>query len=148
METEINYIKFRTIEVSDYDFLWLLHKAALKKYVTATWGWDENWQREYFAKEFNTKNGKIIVFEDQDAGFLWYRENPFENSLVSVKLLPEFQNKGIGTKIIKELIENSDKSITLQVLKINPARCLYERLGFIVSSENETHFKMTYYKNA
>lgn len=144
----MNYIKFRAIEASDYDFLWLLHKAALKKYVTATWGWNEDWQREYFAKEFNTENGKIIVFENQDVGFLWYRVNQSENSLVSIKLLPEFQNKGIGTEIIKELIENSDKSITLQVLKINPARCLYERMGFMVSSENETHLKMTYYKNA
>lgn len=144
----MNKIHFRTIESSDYDFLWILHNAALKKYVTATWGWNEDWQREYFAKEFNTENGKIIVFENQDAGFLWYKVNPFENSLVSIKLLPEFQNKGIGTKIIKELIENSDKSIILQVLKINPARCLYERLGFMVSNENNTHFEMTYYKNA
>lgn len=143
----MNNINFRPIEASDYDFLWILHNAALKKYVTATWGWNEHWQREYFAKEFNTENGKIIVFENQDAGFLWYSVKPMENTLVSIKLLPEFQNKGIGTKIIKKLIENSDKSITLQVLKINPARCLYERLGFILSSENETHFKMTYYKN-
>jgi len=29
--------------------------------------------------------------------------------------------------------------VRLQVLKINPARRLYERLGFVVTGETETH---------
>lgn len=138
-------IEFRKIENKDFDFLWRLHNAALKKYVSQTWGWDENWQRDNFAEEFDTRNGKIIVFENQDAGFLWYKETSPENLLVSIRLLPEFQNKGIGTRIIENLIKNSDKPIKLQVLKINPARRLYERLGFQITDKSETHYMMKYF---
>lgn len=147
MEEKIDKITFRPIKPIDYDFLWRLHNASMKKYVSETWGWNEDWQKENFAKEFSIEKGEIIVFDNQDAGFLWYEKKPTENFLVAIRLLPEFQNKGIGTKIIKEIIENSDKSITLQVLKINPALSLYKKLGFIVTSENETHFKMIYCKN-
>jgi ribosomal protein S18 acetylase RimI-like enzyme len=32
--------------------------------------------------------------------------------------------------------------VTLQVLKVNPARRFYERLGFVVEGEDDAHFKM------
>lgn len=143
METEIIKIGFRPIEDDDFDFLWRLHNAALKEYVSQTWRWDENWQRKNFAEEFSKNNGKIIVFENQDAGFFWFKEKPLENLLVSIRLLPEFQNKGIGTQIIKNAIKNSGQPTGLQVLKVNPARRLYERLGFQIVGETETHFVMT-----
>jgi ribosomal protein S18 acetylase RimI-like enzyme len=36
----------------------------------------------------------------------------------------------------------SGKPVALQVLKVNPARRLYERLGFSVTGENETLYFM------
>lgn len=67
-------------------------------------------------------------------------EQENEIPLASIRLLPKFQNRGIGTKIILDLIEKSNKPVKLKVLKVNPARKLYERLGFKVSGETETHF--------
>ena len=32
--------------------------------------------------------------------------------------------------------------VELQVIKVNPARGLYERLGFVVAGESETHWEM------
>lgn len=147
MEAKIEKIEFRQIEDDDFDFLWRLHNATLKKYVSQTWGWDETWQKKNFAGEFETKNGKIIVFEKRDAGFFWFKEKPEENLLVSIRLLPEFQNKGIGTQIIKNLTKHSEKPFRLQVLKVNPARRLYERLGFQITEETETHFVMKFLRN-
>ena len=43
------------------------------------------------------------------------------------------QRQGIGTRVLQMLIEEArraGKPITLGVVKINPARRLYERLGF------------------
>jgi ribosomal protein S18 acetylase RimI-like enzyme len=135
-------ISFRQIKNEDFEFLWRLHNLALKKYVRKTWGWDEDHQRRMFERDFNPNNGQIIVVDSTNAGYLWVNEKELEMFLVSIRLLPEYQNKGIGTKVIQNLIRQSDKPIRLQVLKINPARKLYERLGFEIDSETETHFLM------
>jgi ribosomal protein S18 acetylase RimI-like enzyme len=135
-------IELRQIETSDFDFLWRLHNAALKEYVTQTWGWDENWQRESFIKAFNPSEGKIIVIDGKDAGYLWVIEKENEVLLASIRLLTGFQNHGIGSKIIRDLLDKSEKPIRLQVLKVNPARRLYERLGFEICEETATHFTL------
>ena len=136
------HITFRKIKPEDFEFLWRLHNAALKEYVTKTWGWDEVWQRRNFSQTFDPGIGEIIVVDELDAGFLWVNEHEAETVLVSIRLLPEFQNKGIGTKIIREILDSSKNPVRLQVLKVNPALNLYKRLGFKVFSENETHFSM------
>jgi ribosomal protein S18 acetylase RimI-like enzyme len=135
-------IAFRQISFEDYEFLWRLHNAALKNYVEKTWGWNEEWQRANFKETFNSNDGEIIVVDKADAGFLCVVEKETETVLASIRLLPEFQNKGIGTRIIKNLLVKSEKPVRLQVLKINPAKILYERLGFVIIGETETHFVM------
>ncbi len=135
-------IDFRQITNNDLEFLWKLHNLALKDYVAQTWDWDEDWQRLDFTEKFNPADGKIIVVVGVDAGFWRTIERETETLLVSIRILPEFQNRGIGTKIIKNLLNESKNPVRLQVLKVNPARRLYERLGFKIFDETETHFKM------
>lgn len=135
-------ISLRNIRNDDFEFLWELQNAALRSYVDATWGWDEDWQREHFTGRFDTSRGKIITVDGVDAGFWWVIEHEDDILLGSVHLLPEFHNRGIGTRMIRELLDSTDKPVRLQVLKVNPARALYERLGFHVVDENETHYKM------
>lgn len=138
-------ISFRPIKNEDYEFLWRLHNAALKEYVTKTWGWNEELQRYLFKQNFSLENGEIIVVEGKDAGFLDVREKERERVLISIRLLPEFQNKGVGTKVIQGLLAEArakNKPVRLQVLKINPAQRLYKRLGFEVFDETDTHFLM------
>jgi ribosomal protein S18 acetylase RimI-like enzyme len=51
-----------------------------------------------------------------------------------------FQRRGIGTRLLKELIERAaqaDKTVTLGVVKGNPARSLYARHGFRVAAEDQ-----------
>ena len=132
----------RPVKPEDFEFLRLLHRAALKEYVEQTWGWDEEFQQKDFTANFRAGVGEIIVFNGEDAGFWWTIEKENEILLASVRLLSEFQNKGIGTKLIPELIDRSQKPIRLQVLKVNPARRWYEKLGFRIVDETATHFLM------
>ncbi len=135
-------ISFRQITFDDFDFLWRLHNAALREYVEKTWGWDEERQRRLFAESFDANNGEIIVIGGADAGYLWTAEREMETILVSIRILPEYQNRGIGKKIIEDVLVKSKKPVRLQVLKINPAQNLYKRLGFETIGETETHFLM------
>jgi len=135
------HIALRTISEKDLEFRWRLHNAALRSYIESTWGWDEVWQRQHFIDEFDPSKGTIITVDGVDAGYWSVIEYDDDVMLVSIHLLPEFQNLGIGSRVITDLLK-TEKPVRLQVLKVNPARTLYERLGFEVFEETETHFKM------
>ena len=53
-----------------------------------------------------------------------------ENILVYVAVDASKRGKGIGGRIIKESIEHADGNVALHVEYDNPAKHLYERLGF------------------
>jgi len=56
-----------------------------------------------------------------------------------------YQRRGIGTEVMQRLIAESnrvDLPIRLNVVKINRAVCLYERLGFRIVGEDERKFYM------
>lgn len=58
-------------------------------------------------------------------------------------ILPEYQGKGIGTQILLNVLEeNKDVRIYLKTYKENPARNLYQRVGFKKYDETETHWLM------
>ena len=56
-----------------------------------------------------------------------------------------YQGSGIGTRILKEQLladKKSNINTILQVFKENPAKKLYEKVGFEVYDETNTHYKM------
>jgi GNAT superfamily N-acetyltransferase len=56
-----------------------------------------------------------------------------------------FQRRGIGTEVVKRLIAEANSlnlAVRLNVVRINPARRLYERLGFQVTGEDDRKFYM------
>ena len=81
---------------------------------------------------------------DNKIGF--YNGEVLENGnyeVGNICIIPEYQGKGIGTKILKDkLKENKDRNIDIQYFKQNPVGKLYERLGFVPSGETEFHYQM------
>lgn len=132
----------------DRDFLYSLHRVTMKPYVDLLWGWDEDWQEQYFTQHFDPQTLQIIQVKDRDIGVISVEYGDQEIFLRIIEILPSFQNRGIGTSIIKNIMKealSTHKSIILQVLKKNPrARTLYERLEFSIYEETETHYKMRY----
>ena len=63
----------------------------------------------------------------------------------TIEILPEYQNRGVGSAVIRDVLAQAQAEglpVGLQVLKVNPARRLYERLGFNVVGETATHYLM------
>ena len=59
-----------------------------------------------------------------------------------ILLHPKYQNYGIGTYILKKYIniaKNEKKTIRLSTYKYDPAKRLYESLGFKQYKEDDTH---------
>lgn len=66
--------------------------------------------------------------------------------LDEIYLNSEYRGKGIGTKIIKDIIDNNHK-VSLWVYKNNiKAISLYQRLNFKIDKEDEKRYYMIYSK--
>ncbi len=138
-------ITLRHANEKDADFLWGLHSLVLKPYIAQTWGWDEDFQYRYFKEHFNPARNQIIRYMGSDVGVLSVEETAHGYVLSNIEILPQYQGLGIGTALIRDLLEKASARglpVSLRVLKINPACQFYLRLGFSVISETETHYWM------
>ena len=132
---------------ADFDFLYRLYIASMKEYVEKTWGWNETFQDELFKNHFDVSKYQIIIHNNDDVGMLSVEDKEEEIFLARIQILPEFQRRGIGRAIITDLINFSKEknlSLSLRVLRVNPAKQLYDRLGFVVTGETETHYLMKF----
>lgn len=135
-------ITFRPTVRSDFDFLWRLHLESMREYIEETFDWDLDVQRSFITSAAEAEVGQILLIDDIQAGYWNVVESEQEVFLRLVVLLPEFRNRGVATKLIGELLRDADKPVRLEVLKVNPARELYERLGFRICEDKVTHFEM------
>jgi len=138
-------IGFRPATEADMDFLYALHVATMKEYVDKTWGWDDAFQRSAFWKNFIPDDVQIITHAGNDIGMLSFVERKEDLFLRSIEIHPTHQHRGIGTRIIQQVVHDAalkSKPTSLRVLKVNPAMRLYERLGFLEIEETQTHFIM------
>jgi ribosomal protein S18 acetylase RimI-like enzyme len=90
---------------------------------------------------------KIILINGEKAGLLKVVKNLNEWELSQIQIINKFQRKGLGEQIIRKIIHEAKQEkafISLHVLKSNPAKRLYERLGFNTINENAHSFKMNY----
>ena len=87
-----------------------------------------------------------IIIDDKIIGSVCIRDLENAKLLDEIYLEKEFRNKGIGTDIIRKIIENN-KNVYLWVYKKNKkAVLLYKRLGFTIEEETESRYYMNYDK--
>ena len=122
----MNYI-LEPFNHSFYNFVYELKKLCYKDYVVENFGsWNDDEQYKFFDNYIDkcSKNIQIIIVNNEPVGF-------FEGSILdfstyeigNICILPEFQGKGIGSSILKNIInENKDKNISLRVFIQNPAK--------------------------
>ena len=131
---------------ADFEFLCSLKKRTLRDYVVATWGeWDEEWQRRHFTADFARARPHVVSVDARAVGTLTVHRGPDDIFLENIGLLPEWQGRGLGSRIIEDVLAeaaSADMPVRLKVLKVNPAHGLYRRLGFVVESESDTHLLM------
>jgi ribosomal protein S18 acetylase RimI-like enzyme len=145
MRPTLGDIALRSAGPKDFDFWRRVHRACFKTYVEQTWGvWDEADQLQRLQREFSPMRGDILFLDGHPIGFIWVDDQDTFLFINSIALLPEFQNQGIGTKLLQQVIakaEGKGLPVRLQVLKANPARTLYERLGFcVVGGDDFRHY--------
>ena len=89
----------------------------------------------------------LIIDRGEPIGRIFIDEAEHELMLVDIALLPEYRNRGIGRHLLDQLLARATaakKAVRLQVFSSNPARRLYERLGFTEIGRDSMYIEMRY----
>ncbi|HKQ99539.1 MAG TPA: GNAT family N-acetyltransferase [Pyrinomonadaceae bacterium] len=152
------FISLRAVQPADAQFLYEVY-ASTRAEELAQVQWPEAQLQAFLRMQLNARDQSyrmhypsiddhVILFKDEPAGRLILVRRDDEIRLADIALLPEYRSAGIGSVLIKGLMDEaktSGKPIRLQVETQNRgAHSLYERLGFTTASETMTHFQMEY----
>jgi GNAT superfamily N-acetyltransferase len=91
-------------------------------------------QRRFYRDQFPAADFLVILVDGRPAGRLYVHRAAGEINLVDVALLPAWRNSGVGGALVAELLDESRRTglpVRLHVEHQNPARRLYDRLGFV-----------------
>jgi GNAT superfamily N-acetyltransferase len=138
-------ISLRPAFADDLLFARTIYFDTMRWLIERLFGWDELREKEKFAAQFDVAASQIIVADGNDVGWVQAQEDEAALWLQSLYVVPAMQRRGIGTEVLRRLVERAHsecKPLTLSVVKINPAFHLYKRHGFKISHEDEYKFYM------
>jgi len=91
-------------------------------------------QKREYEEHFPDTEYDVILLEGRAVGRLWVGRDERDIRLLDIALLPEAQNRGVGTALLNRLMEESKrtgKRLRHMVFILNKdALRFYERLGF------------------
>jgi ribosomal protein S18 acetylase RimI-like enzyme len=137
-------LEVRPVSASDDDFLLSVYASTRADELAQTeWAKGQmdmflRWQFELQRREYNARFPhaaySVILVDQNPAGRIWVGEDQEQVRLLDIALLPEFQNRGAGTTLLRRLIDYSmehGKVMRHMVFVLNnDADRFYERLGF------------------
>lgn len=88
---------------------------------------------------------QLILVEGRPVGQMMVDRNGERIHLVDIALLPQVRGSGVGTALMQGLQEEAASAglpLRLSVYEANPARRLYERLGFGVIETQPPYLRM------
>jgi ribosomal protein S18 acetylase RimI-like enzyme len=137
-------VELRPISESDNAFLLSVYASTrADELAQAEWGegqkdmfvrWQFDLQRREYETRFPKADYHVIVLDRQPAGRIWVGADDEQIRLLDIALLPQFQNRGVGTALLERLKRHAGserKALRHMVLVLNNnAERFYERLGF------------------
>jgi GNAT superfamily N-acetyltransferase len=135
---------FRPARPDDFDFCARPYFAGMEETIRQL-KLDMVKQSANLRERWNVSEVRIITSDGTDVG--WIQSSVRDGALCLEQIFIDaaFQRRGIGTGIISDLIDQATQAgqpVTLGVVKTNPARDLYERLGFRITHEDDRKFYM------
>jgi GNAT superfamily N-acetyltransferase len=143
--SELNALSFRRARRDDMDWVYQTFRTTMKSYIEKTWGWDELFQRHGFAENLPSSSFTIASLNGETVGAYSLLEKDSHLRLEMLLILPERQNQGIGSRVLRSVQTQAAlkrKPLRLNVLKINPAANFYLRMGFQTSGEDAWSYQL------
>lgn len=140
----------------DKDFLFELYCSTRQDLMDLSI--PDDLKTQLLMMQFSAQNGQyiadfpngidyIIERHQKPVGRLMVDETGPDLIGIDLALLPSIRNHGVGSTILGYLIQKARRdfeAFIVHVTKINPAKRLYDRLGFEVTGETEMYFEMTW----
>lgn len=145
-------IALRPVSSDDYDFLVEVYGSTrAEELALVPWTTEQQQafvrsqfaaQQDHYAKKYPTASHDIIMSDDRPVGRLYVARLDQEIRIIDITLLPARRNAGIGSYLIKQLLDEAHRSgkITrIYVEDFNPSLRLFQRLGFTPSEQHGIH---------
>jgi ribosomal protein S18 acetylase RimI-like enzyme len=127
----------------DYDFFRRVFASTRAEELELV-PWSDEQKRAFLAQQFAAQSAHyaehyadasfdVILVDGEPAGRLIVARREGAILIVDIALLPEHRSRGVGTRLLSALIDEAEASgrkLSIHVEMHNPARTLYERLGF------------------
>lgn len=138
----------RPATAADDDFLRRVYAGTRADELALT-GWHATQREDFIAMQYRAQGAhyqahwpdadrSVIVVRQggvaHDAGRLWLDQRADTIHVLDIALLAAYRGQGIGTGCLQSLMQQADtggRALTIYVEAGNPARRLYDRLGFV-----------------
>ena len=137
-------VELRPVTESDDQFLLSIYESTRHdELAQVEWAegqkeqflrWQFDLQRAEYSSRFPDADYRLIVVDEQPAGRIWVGRDDEQIRLLDIALLPEFQNRGVGTALLRQLMDQATKAAKplrhMVFVLNNDAERFYLRLGF------------------
>lgn len=151
-------VRLRSATAEDAEFLATVYASTRAEELAVT-DWSAEQKAQFCRQQFTAQDAhyrqhyptaEFAVIERSGAaiGRLYVDRWEKEIRIMDIVLLPAQRRAGIGTRLLRELQEEARaaaKALSIHVEKFNPARRLYERLGFRVKEDKGVHLLMEWH---
>jgi ribosomal protein S18 acetylase RimI-like enzyme len=118
--------------------------------------WSDEQKAGFLAQQFEAQTADyarnhpdasfdVVLVDGEPAGRLIVARRERELLVVDIALLPEFRSRGIGTGLLRPILdEASDRGVpvVIHVERFNPALSLYLQLGFVPVEEDAIYLRL------
>jgi len=148
-----NVITLRPVNPGDEDFLLEVY-ASTREDELAQLPWDDNQrahflrmqfaaQQQDYQRRFPDAEHRLILLNERPIGGHYVARNESEIRILEIAILPADRKKGVGTRLIRNLLDEAAKTrrlVRVYVERFNPSLDLFERLGFARVDDIGSHF--------
>ncbi len=151
-------ITFKAISSKDMAFLSSLYATTRwQEVLQAPWSHQQrvdflqqqfDAQHTHYQSHYPNAEYLLIVKNNERIGRIYLDRDETSICLIDIALLPAFNKKGIGTRILKLVLneaQNSHKKVVIHVEKYNPAYQWYIKHEFVQIEDKGVHQYMEWY---
>lgn len=149
MSTVSPAVTLRPCRPADLEFLYTVYAGSRADEMALVTDWTEAQKDAFLRFQFQAQHTHyqtsypdarydVIVRDGEDIGRLYVARTAHEIRIVDIALLPAYRNQGIGRALVQAVLDEAERAgkiVSIHVEVHNPAKRLYERLGFTVAGE-------------
>ncbi len=121
------------------------HHRVYRDVVERRFGWDEVLQDKFANESFDKGRLQRVILDGVDVGIIRFIDEPTYIHIDEIMLAREFQGRGIAVKMVDYVVDMAkaaQKKVCAQTIHKDRPRGLFERMGFIVTGETDTHWQL------